>query len=527
MTNNSTGLSIILIGGEITLDSGATIDSRRQLGGDEWDFALRNALGNSEAFWHKAKELTDVLVDQHESPDGWALAWVRKTIQRSKPDGSSARVRTAKFLDHAEQLLDDPALVDDTNQIDTRSSSARYRIVPYYFRFGDLVTRNDPVAFLGGFHTTYDDGADIIGLAPLHYVAFRWPGATLVLPHTPLVKRKADTLLELWQETELRESVRPEGAMRQFRMSPAQLELVEESDRFVAARAAAADVSDTQLHVVGHDLRITHWVDNGVVREAAELEAALAFLRSRYDLSFGLLDLARDNVLRESLLNPEERPAISAEPTPIPGELAEAVARRVAEKEKARETERTQREAIHEQVWPTLSRHGLELSPDHPAGQMYVARFGPTLSGPVGQRSPVMLALEIHKRQANLKLYAVWPIDAIREFLVENSEDIEYLTGYSPEPDTGVVLRLPHRGWTESPDGWRADADVVAACADLLGPRLKPVIAASVRAHHEAFPGSREHERSALEPEAVTASRPKRGLLSRLVRRRSEHGDAG
>lgn len=68
----SSGPTIILIGGQATLDSGAAVDSRQRIVGDTWDVVLRQALGTSEAWWALAKELVDVILAQHPDPDPWA-----------------------------------------------------------------------------------------------------------------------------------------------------------------------------------------------------------------------------------------------------------------------------------------------------------------------------------------------------------------------------------------------------------------------------------------------------------------------
>lgn len=197
MADGQSGPTIVLIGGEVTLDSGARLDTRQPLAGDEWDFVLRSALGGSEAYWDKAKTVADVLLDQHSTQNPWAFAWVNKTFKRPTADGTFTRVRTGKYLDDADQLMDKSSLRDD-HIIDLSHLSSRYRIMPYYLRFEHVTTSTDPIVFVGDFHTTYEDtGIDIVGLAPLHYVLSRWPGRILILPHTPVIERKSATTNEV------------------------------------------------------------------------------------------------------------------------------------------------------------------------------------------------------------------------------------------------------------------------------------------------------------------------------------------
>ncbi len=99
------GPTIVLIGGRVTLDSGATLDSRQPLAGDEWDVVLRSALGSSEAWWKFAKELIDIILAQRAETNAWALGWVDKTFKRPRADGTFTRVRPSSFLGDAGNLL--------------------------------------------------------------------------------------------------------------------------------------------------------------------------------------------------------------------------------------------------------------------------------------------------------------------------------------------------------------------------------------------------------------------------------------
>lgn len=282
------GPTIVLIGGEVTLDSGARIDTRRPFAGDKWDFTLRTVLGGSEAFWHTAKSLTDIILDQDVSPDPWALAWVKKTIKRPKADGSFSRVRTVSYLDDAEQI--------GTVQEKTEPA-ARYRIFQHYLAFDQITTETDPAVFIGAFHNSYEDGTDIVGLAPLSYVLSRWPNTILVLPHTPLIERKSRRLLD-WHQQSSRPPLRDQHGY----LSNATDDNPLVSRDFAAAYEAESGVRATGPYLIDHSIKVSFWADRGELREAADLDAAHKFALSRYDLNVGLLDLARDRILRTSLL---------------------------------------------------------------------------------------------------------------------------------------------------------------------------------------------------------------------------------
>jgi hypothetical protein len=192
---SSSGPTIVLIGGQATLDSGATVDSRQQIVGDTWDVVLRQALGTSEAWWALAKELVDVVLAQHPDRDAWALAWVDKSLKRPRADGSFTRVRLKPFLDGAESLLD-AARAPGQGTFRSDLVESRYRLVPYMLRFDDMEGGPPPAVIVGSFHTTYDDGTDIVGDRPLDYFVSRWPEAVIVLPHTPIIEAKTRRIVD-------------------------------------------------------------------------------------------------------------------------------------------------------------------------------------------------------------------------------------------------------------------------------------------------------------------------------------------
>ena len=476
------GPTIILIGGEVTLDSGAQLDTRRQIAGDEWDFTLRAALGGSEGFWHRAKELTDIILDQSGYENPWAFAWVDKTIKAPKADGTFTRVRTVRFLDHADHLMDRSLLIDNV-KIDTRNLMSRYRIMPYFLRFDDIVTDKGPAVFVGAFHTTYEEGSDIIGLRPLADVLHRWPDTTLVLPHTPLVEKKAIGLLEWHRKgTEQPERDKWDSVGLAEHTHP------KESQAFVIAYEAAEELRRAGPHIIDHDLRITFWADRGEIKDPADLDAALTFVKSRYDLDFGLWDLARDEVLRSSLLEPEEQRQPAQSPAPIPEELAEAVEDHVRERQQSTEAETSARREVHEIIWPVLEQAGWSALSGKDPGTEYRLAVGPEVKSPYWEDQTVPIvyfALTVHKKQAKLNLIAYTRTNVTEAFLESHAAEIEQLTGTSPEAETFTVLRLPDRGWDGVRDGWRHDLEVTLSSVEVFRPNLRKVIDAALSFHEE------------------------------------------
>lgn len=299
------GPTIVLIGGSATLDSGAVVDSRQPLAGDKWDFVLRDALGTSEAWWSFAKALADVIVSQHPTSDAWALAWVGKTIKRPRGDKGFTRVRSMTFLDHADDLIDVGGS-EGSPYLRIDRASSRYRLLPYMLRFDDLQGGSPPVAIVGGCHTTYADGTDIVGDRPLDYFAYRWPDAVVILPHTPITEAKA-------------RRVGRRAASRKVRINGlAEQTHPAKSRDFVAGMKESEDLRRAHPFVVSHDFHVTFWADQGAIRDPADLDAALTFVKSRFDLNVGLWDLARNPALRKALLAPAGIAAPVATPAAIP-----------------------------------------------------------------------------------------------------------------------------------------------------------------------------------------------------------------
>jgi hypothetical protein len=460
---SSAGPTIVLIGGEAILDSGATIDSRQPLAGYEWDIVLRQALGTSEAWWLLAKGLVDVILAQHARADGWALAWVDKTFKRPRADGTFTRVRPKTFLDRAGNLLEGSK---EAGSASFRSDDAasRYRLLPYLLRFDDMKGGPQPAVIVGGFHTTYDDGTDIVGDRPLDYFVSRWPEAIIVLPHTPIVEAKARRVLQ-----------RPPTA-------PVEIHLADQTHPSEARRYASAERIDelrqADSYVISHDFHVTFWADEGALRDPVDLDAAFKFVRSRYDLNLGLWDLARDPALRATLLQREEVPQPTARPASVPSELATKAAEKATERREAEAEELEGRRRNHEVLWPALSRAGWHIPSRQREGVEYRYAVGPLVPSlySEGQEKPALsLYLTLQKRQAVLALLEIARSGRTEQFLRDHSALIESITGSPPDADRQAVWRIPSKGWAGSPDTWPAHLKTIETLVTELAPRLKPL----------------------------------------------------
>jgi hypothetical protein len=459
------GSTIVLIGGEATLDSGATIESRQPLAGDEWDVVLRQALGTSEAWWSLAKDFVDVVLAQHSRTDAWALAWVDKTLKRPRADGTFTRVRLKPFLDQAANLID--AASDGSPRFRSDAASSRYRLVPWLLRFDDMQGGPPPAVIVGGFHTTYDDGTDIVGDRPLDYFVSRWPDAVIVLPHTPIVEAKARRILKR----------RPGPAATHITASADQTHPAE-SRRYAASLERIEDLQRADSYVLSHDFHITFWADEGEVRDAADLDAAMTFVKSRYDLNLGLWDLAREPALRETLLEREAIALPSAAPTVVPGELAAKATEKATERREAEAAELDGRRRHHQAIWPTLSREGWHIPPWQREGVDYRLAAGPLVPSPFAENydePALFLSLGIQKRQAVLALVETSLTGRTKEFLEAHRDLIARITGAPPDEAKQVVWRIPGKGWAGSAQGWPQHLQTIASLVAKLAPLLEPL----------------------------------------------------
>jgi len=501
------GPTIILIGGEATLDSGAVVDSRQSIVGDTWDVVLRQALGTSEAWWTLAKAFVDVILAQHPDPDAWAVAWVDKSLKRPRADGTFSRVRLKNFLDGAENLLDAaraPGPVTFRSDLVT----SRYRLLPYLLRFDDLKGGPAPAVIVGGFHTTYDDGTDIVGDRPLDYFVSRWPDAVIVLPHTPLVEAKARRVAERPPSNQLRIDSLAEQTHKS------------DSRRYVKNADRVDELRRADSFVIDHDFRITFWADQGTIRDPVDLDASFTFVRSRYDLDLGLWDLARDPVLRSTLLQRDEVQQPKKTRAAAPAELVAKAKEKADERQEADAEQREGRRALHELIWPTLSKLGFFIPSWQGEGVDYRLAVGPMVPSVYsGQDEPSLsLALGIQKRQAVLSLFETARSERTEAFLLENSALIERITGKPPDVEKQAVWRLSGKGWAESTEDWPAYLDKLDRLVAELAPLLRPIGETAAAAHREQQ-SSRQMEWTVTVTTETMRQEEKPSLWSRLLGR--------
>lgn len=478
MPEEAKGPTIVLVGSVLTLESGEQIDSRQLIKGDQWDFTLRSAIAYSEHWWETIRSWVDLILDRDEE-GAWALLWAPKTLRRPKEDGSFRRVRLATALPGAASLMDfwneDVRGIGAT--IDASKMSARYRILEYELRYQDLTSSRPPTVFLGIHPTRWSVG----GLEPFDDVLTKWPRTVIVLPHTPITEAAASRL-KAWFAGGRQKA--PRGANHE-----------KELKKYVEAQEAFRDHSPL---VMNADLKVTYFLDQGTPAQAADLDAAISFLLSRYDLKVGLWDLARDPGLRESLLSPEEQKAPPSRPADVPAELAAAAAKARAKRSSEQKNKVDSLAAVHRALWPELEKRRWRIwgrdpqreamfKPQPPGSEYHLPLGNSVLWSDLFPPVPILYyLLTFEKKQAVLRLKT--PPIAFRGIpacVEERSEELERITGQ--QPDGEDVARFPGRGWAG--DGWEELLPVVDAVVECLGRSIPPLRSAAEKAHAQGRAG--------------------------------------
>jgi hypothetical protein len=225
--------------------------------------------------------------------------------------------------------------------------------------------------------------------------------------------------------------------------------------------------------VMSADFRITYFMDRGLPGNAADLDAALSFVLSRYDLEVGVWDLARDPGLRESLLSPEKLEAPAADAAAMPPELSATAAEMKATVEHQRRSETAARLYVHDSLWPYLEKRNWQTWNDRSRGRTYILPQGnPVKWSAAFAPAPILfLSLDLTKKQLVLRLRpAPFGFKGISEYLQEHTEGLRTITHQNPTGD--VICRFPGYGWERNLTNWDQVVQVVDAIVKFIEPTI-------------------------------------------------------
>jgi len=314
------GPTIILVGGPVTADDGTRFDSRQPMEGDPSSQAVRAGLGASLLWWITTASVVGPILDSAEY-DAFALVIGNRSVAELRQDGTLKRTSLRSFLPggtsnvdvirSADQLLPDRYTpvpespfgpVNGTLGVDRGQAGCRWRFFNgnefYLPHAGPLIAP----AVIVDTSKSLMDGADVNErqLQNLHHARFlASSGTVLILPHT----HRAETLITAYHQW---------TAGRWHGLSG------EEADAQWNPDAPPDPIRYTDLIPIEADFRITGLSHAGAWQDPADLDAARRLLQARYDLKIGIWDLARNAVLRRTLLQAVPVPDAPSGTAPVP-----------------------------------------------------------------------------------------------------------------------------------------------------------------------------------------------------------------
>lgn len=403
--------SIVLIGGPMTLDDGAKLDSRQPMQGDPASQIVQRTLATSWLWWDTTSSVVLPILDT-VGPDASALIFGQRSVVEVDSRGELKRTRLRSILrggvgtvyvvrtglegDELPKGYEQVAALSARNGeslgvIGVRDGEAGYR-----WRFVE------GPAFLE--HTAERIGARVIvntdpwmrgpvdqerfGTAPFEVLEkdlLSLDGSVLVLPHTHAIEGWLGSYVD-WVETG--RPISQPTSRDQPEWDP---DAPPDPIRYTYPVAARAS------------FKVTGLIQDGQWRKAADLEAARALLHSRYDLRIGIWDLASNRVLRDTLLEEAAGPsAPPTGPTQVPRGAAERADAVVQEKLDQRAVVRN----IVERLEPLRSA-GWQAA-RYPYEQMHLPLTEPLALWPGREeKEPLLwLTLIVSKRQTTVSIWS-------------------------------------------------------------------------------------------------------------------------
>ncbi len=338
----------------MVLEHDERLDSRQRVVGDPGSLTAHKTMSGSLLWWMTTASLVDAILDS-AGPAAFALVIGPRTVVELRGDGTLRRARLRSFLqggvgsvkvrrtemdapleenfEHVDTLRSWDGTVMGTIGVDLGPPGRRWRFFEGNTYYLDLVIRTIAP-------TVIVDAApgSIFGRYAPYEASRLVDGITLVVPHTHATEWYLRGLFD-WVRNG-RPSENPFGHGPWTHKVRSSWE--EERGTTVAVTASA------QFSVSGL-FRDGQW------REPENLEAARAFVQSRFDLRIGIWDLEKNPALRENLLKPTSVP----EPPVKRASIPRGSARRATQRDVAKRADAGSRREAHVAAREQLE----ELSP--------------------------------------------------------------------------------------------------------------------------------------------------------------------
>ncbi|MHB1783673.1 MAG: hypothetical protein ACYCTE_13520 [Acidimicrobiales bacterium] len=347
-------LTIVLVGGEMKLEDGSTIDTRQTIEGDPACHAIHSSLAGSLWWWTTTISLVEPLL-RMGSGDLFALVIGNRTV--TDPRGSGAkRTGLSKFLPGGSTELeitrvmkDAPfprgfeELWHDNDQegrvwsrigVKVKDPSRHWRFLKgnefYLPRVGATV---DPSVLVDTSESTVSGERMYSGrYAQFEKARLFAERMVIVMPHT----QRTESLVRGYLRWVTNGRPTP-----RYPSQPAwDPDAPPDPTRFTRVTPASATFAVTGL------VRGGEWVDPG------PLEAARQLLEARYDLKIGIWDLVDNDILRNSLLETIPKSVVPSAPVVVPTAATTRAARQVDEVLDERAEERSAMARISAQMGP-------------------------------------------------------------------------------------------------------------------------------------------------------------------------------
>jgi hypothetical protein len=322
--------TIVLVGGQLTLEDGTTVDSRQSMSDKAMARAVADALVGSHEWWTTVVSIVIPTLADHAG--GFAYT-DQLTVSRVNADGRTSRVRFPRYPRGSgkEDYIYNPRTLEAARfPKKPRRRTQRQRAGVARKRAIDLVA---PVAAQPRIRI------DTSGTALLSIVdgTAAWP--FVVMPDTAKIRGTIDRILG-------GTNFLPDPEIDEAHLN--------DPKRYLQLPTKRAECFVTGLLVEGE------WKDAGA------LEAARRLLLERFDLKIGLWDLASNPVLRAAVLAPSSLPMVPTAPAAPP---AKAVRRAMQQAGGIATVLHSALEAHGWRLWGSVLLHsirGNSNQPKHP-----------------------------------------------------------------------------------------------------------------------------------------------------------------
>lgn len=321
---------IVLVGGIMTIDDGATLDSRQPIDGDDASYTIHNSLATSLLWWLTTISLVKPMLESAKGADPFVLINGQRSVIELLQDGTFRMTRLARFLPggaselrvlrtHPEEsppegYVEAVRLLEGGWRENVVQSQAEEPVSKWQWVEGDFDKGTvwcdsgkvgKPWRFFKGNDWWLPTAMQFVGPAVVVDTTKVVPGSlfahsrnsrlerlaldssegVLVLPHTSATEEICKDYCE-WVA-----HGRPND--------PSDLDMTNAFLDFEERQKPFRNVCPVPIEA---EFAVTGVVQDGEWKDPAALEAARSLLATRYDLKIGFWDLVNNVTLRQTLL---------------------------------------------------------------------------------------------------------------------------------------------------------------------------------------------------------------------------------